>query len=88
MRPDTFYENGLCYREIVLDKRVLRKCNDDIHCILIPPREADLMKERTAAVDELKHYFGDSWLSAEDRLRQSFLNATNLIDCNTITFEC
>ena len=88
MAPDTIFEHGLLYREIVLDKRVLRKCNDDIHCILIPPREADLMKERTAAADELKHYFGHSWLSVEDRLRQSFLNTTNLIDCNTITFEC
>ena len=46
------------------------------------------MKERAAAAEDLKHYFGYSWLLAEDRSRQSFLNATTLIDCNATTFEC
>ena len=77
MTPDTIYEHGLCYREIVLEKRMLRKCND-IHCILIPPGHAGLMKERADAVEELKRYHGLSWLLAEERSRQSFLNATPL----------
>ena len=52
MTPDTIYEHGLCYREIVLDKRMLRKCND-IHCILISPGHGGLMKERADGVEEL-----------------------------------
>ena len=77
MTPDTIYEHGLCYREIVLDKRMLRKCND-IHCILISPGHAGLMKERADAVEELKHYHGFSWLLAEEKSRFSVLNATPL----------
>ena len=79
MDPKDIQGHALLYREVVLDKRVLRKECDLIQHHVFDDAFSETARQRSIDAREYLHVRSLDWLRLERSLRQCFLETLGLV---------
>ena len=79
MDPKVIQGHALRYREVVLDKRVLRQKFDLIQHHVFEDTFSETARQRSDDVREYSHVRSLDWLRLERSLRQCFLETLGLV---------